>query len=51
MSQKQLFEAFSDEQQAEYEKRPCACTTRRTVKASQQKWKNYSAADKKTHRG
>ena len=46
MSKKQLFEAFSDEQQAEYEKEVMQKYDPETVKASIKKWKNYTAADK-----
>jgi hypothetical protein len=46
MSKKQLFEAFSDEQQAEYEKEIAQKYNMATVKASQRKWKSYSDAEK-----
>ena len=46
MSKKQLFEAFSDEQQAEYEKEVAQKYDPATVKASIKKWKSYTAADK-----
>jgi MerR family transcriptional regulator, thiopeptide resistance regulator len=46
MSQKQFFEAFSDEQQAEYEKEVMQKYDPAVVKASIQKYKNYSAADR-----
>jgi len=46
MSKRQLFEAFSDEQQAEYEKEAAQKYDPATVKESQRKWKSYSAADK-----
>ncbi len=46
MSQKQLFEAFSDEQQAEYEKEAMQMFDPVVVKASNKKWKGYSPADK-----
>jgi DNA-binding transcriptional MerR regulator len=46
MSKKQLFAAFSEEQQAEYEKEVMQMYDPATVKASNQKWKNYSAAEK-----
>lgn len=46
MSQKQLFQAFSDEQQAEYEKEAMRLYDPEIVKASNRKWKSYSAADK-----
>ena len=46
MSQKQLFEAFSEEQQAEYEKEAMRLYDPATVKASYKKWRSYTAADK-----
>jgi DNA-binding transcriptional MerR regulator len=46
MSKKQLFEAFSDEQQAEYEKEVMQKYDPATVKASIKKWNNYTPADK-----
>jgi len=46
MSNKQLFEAFSDEQQAEYEKEIMQKYDPATVKASVKKWKEYTAAEK-----
>jgi DNA-binding transcriptional MerR regulator len=46
MSNKQLFEAFSDEQQAEYEKEIAQKYDPATVKASAKKWKEYTAAQK-----
>ena len=46
MSQKQFFEAFSDEQQAEYEKEAMQMYDPATVKASAKKWKSYTAAEK-----
>jgi len=46
MTKRQLFEAFSDEQQAEYEKEIAHKYDPATVKESQRKWKSYSAADK-----
>ena len=46
MSNKQLFEAFSDEQQAEYEKEIMDTYDPATVKAAGKKWKEYTAADK-----
>jgi len=46
MSKKQLFEAFSDEQQAEYEKEAMQMYDPATVKAANKKWKNYTAAEK-----
>ncbi len=47
MSKRQLFEAFSDEQQAEYEKEAAEKYDPATVKESQRKWKSYSDADKR----
>jgi MerR family transcriptional regulator, thiopeptide resistance regulator len=46
MSQKQFFEVFSDEQQAEYEKEALQMYDPATVKASAKKWKAYTAAEK-----
>ena len=46
MSQKQLFEAFSDEQQAAYEKEALQKYDPATMKAANKKWKEYSAAEK-----
>lgn len=46
MSQKQYFEGFSDEQQAEYEKEAMRMYDPETVKASNKKWKAYTAAEK-----
>jgi DNA-binding transcriptional MerR regulator len=46
MSQKQLFEPFSDEQQAEYEKEAMQMYDPAIVKASNEKYKRYSAAEK-----
>jgi DNA-binding transcriptional MerR regulator len=46
MSKKQLFEGFSDEQQAAYEKEAMEMYDPAIVKASNQKWKNYTAAEK-----
>ena len=46
MSPKQLFQAFSDEQQAEYEKEAAQMYDPATVKESSRKWKSYSAAEK-----
>ena len=46
MSQRQLFEAFSDEQQVEYEKEAMQMYDPATVKASIKKWKSYTAAEK-----
>jgi MerR family transcriptional regulator, thiopeptide resistance regulator len=46
MSEKQLFEVFSEEQQAEYEKEAMQMYDPETVKASNRKWKSYSTAEK-----
>ena len=46
MSQKQLFEAFSDEQQAEYEKEAMKMYDPATVKASNERWRKYTPAEK-----
>jgi MerR family transcriptional regulator, thiopeptide resistance regulator len=46
MSKRQFFEAFSDEQQAEYEKEAMQMYDPATVKASNKKWKNYTPAEK-----
>jgi DNA-binding transcriptional MerR regulator len=46
MSQKQLFEAFSPEQEAEYEKEAMRLYDPAIVKASYKKWRSYTAADK-----
>jgi len=46
MSTTQLFEPFSDEQQAEYEKAAMQRYDPETVKTSNKKWKSYSAAEK-----
>ncbi len=46
MSQRQFFEGFSDEQQAEYEKEAMQMYDPETVKASYKKWKSYTDADK-----
>ncbi len=46
MSKRQYFEAFSDEQQAEYEKEVAQKYDMKTVKESQRKWKSYTTADK-----
>lgn len=46
MSKRQFFEAFSDEQQAEYEKEAAQKYDPATVKESQRKWKSYTDADK-----
>lgn len=46
MSQKQLFEVFSEEQQAEYEQEAMQMYDPVIVKAANKKWKSYSAAEK-----
>ncbi len=46
MSERQFFEAFSDEQQAEYEKEAMETYDPATVKASIKKRKGYTAAEK-----
>jgi len=46
MSGKQLFEAFSDEQQAEYEKEAMQMYDPEIVKASNAKWRSYTAEEK-----
>jgi DNA-binding transcriptional MerR regulator len=46
MNKKVLFEAFSDEQQAEMEKEAMKVYDPEIVKVSNRKWKNYSAAEK-----
>ncbi len=46
MSNKQLFEAFTDEQQAEYEKEVAQKYDPATVKASVKKWKSYTDDEK-----
>lgn len=46
MSQKQMFEPFTEEQQAEYEKEAMQMYDPETVKASNKKWKGYTAAEK-----
>jgi MerR family transcriptional regulator, thiopeptide resistance regulator len=46
MSNQQMFEGFSDEQQAEYEAEAARLYDPAVVKASNQKWKNYTAAEK-----
>src|SRR5512138_602384 len=46
MTEKALFEGFSDEQQAEYEKEIAQKYDPETVKASTKKWKEYPAAEK-----
>lgn len=46
MSKRQFFEGFSEEQQAEYEKEAMQIYDPAIVKASNQRWKNYTAAEK-----
>ncbi len=46
MSEQQMFEGFSEEQQAEYEKEAMQMYDPETVKASNARWKTYSAAEK-----
>ena len=46
MSQKQFFQAFSEEQQAEYEKEAMQRWDPATVKAANKRWKDTSAAEK-----
>jgi len=46
MSKKQLFEAFSEEQQAEYAREAEQMYDPETVRASNRKWKAYSAEEK-----
>ena len=46
MSQRQFFEGFSDEQQAEYEKEAMQMYDPATVKAANKRWREYSAAEK-----
>jgi DNA-binding transcriptional MerR regulator len=46
MTKKQYFEAFSDEQQAEYEKEAMQKYDPATVKAASRKWKEYTDAEK-----
>jgi DNA-binding transcriptional MerR regulator len=46
MSKRQFFEGFNDEQQAEYEKEAMQMYDPAIVKASNQKWRNYTAAEK-----
>ena len=47
MSKKKLFAAFSEEEQAEYAKQAEEQYDPETVRASNRKWKNYSAEKKK----
>jgi DNA-binding transcriptional MerR regulator len=46
MNDKQYFEGFSEEQQAEYEKEAMQMYDPEIVKASSKRWKSYSAAEK-----
>jgi DNA-binding transcriptional MerR regulator len=46
MSKRQFFEGFSEEQQAKYEEEAMQIYDPAIVKASNQKWKNYTAAEK-----
>ncbi|MEN6435557.1 MAG: MerR family transcriptional regulator [Anaerolineaceae bacterium] len=46
MSKEQLFDVFNEEQQVEYEKEATQKYDPKIVKASNEKWKNYSAAEK-----
>jgi MerR family transcriptional regulator, thiopeptide resistance regulator len=46
MSEKQFFEGFSEEQQAEYEKEAMQMYDPETVRASKARWRSYSAAEK-----
>ncbi len=46
MSPKQLFEVLSEEKQAEYEKEAMKMYDPEIVKASNRKWKSFTAADK-----
>jgi DNA-binding transcriptional MerR regulator len=46
MSNRQFFEAFTEQQQAEYEKEAMQMYDPAIVKASNQKWKSYSTAEK-----
>ena len=46
MSHKQLFEAFSEEQQAEYEKEAMQIYDPEIVQASVKRWKGYTEAEK-----
>jgi DNA-binding transcriptional MerR regulator len=46
MGKRQFFEGFSEEQQAEYEKEAMQMYDPETVKASHNKWKSYSDAEK-----
>ena len=46
MSEQEMFEGFSEEQQAEYEKEAMEMYDPETVKASNARWRAYSAAEK-----
>jgi DNA-binding transcriptional MerR regulator len=46
MTEKQLFDVFNEEQQAEYEKEALQMYDPETVKASYKKWRSYSKAEK-----
>ena len=46
MNEKQLFEPFSEEQQAEYEKEAMQMYDPEVVKASNRKWKSYTKEEK-----
>jgi hypothetical protein len=46
MNKKQLFDAFTEEQQAEYEKEAMQMYDPEVVRASNRRWKNYSQAEK-----
>jgi len=46
MSEKQFFEGFSEEQQAEYEKEAMQMYDPETVRASNARWRSYSEAEK-----
>jgi hypothetical protein len=46
MSKRQFFDGFSEEQQAQYEKEATEMYDPAIVKASNQRWRNYTAAEK-----
>jgi len=46
MSQKQLFQAFSEEEQAQYEKEAAQLYDPEIVKESNRKWRSYTTAEK-----
>jgi DNA-binding transcriptional MerR regulator len=46
MSQKQLFQAFSEEEQAKFEKEAMQLYDPETVKESNRKWRSYTSAEK-----